>query len=151
MMQTHSFSKKPPSLGDSSFQTTHGPPHHLHWSAGSPLGWVSLSSLQADDKMPAILDRPVMGVFNTEHRQLHADRALPAEHAGVHVDWIQQEAGPKTLKCWRGRMQSSFAAPVAIGIMAIQDDHLQQLEPLHGKGRRFRVPALQVEVTRTRG
>ena len=30
--------------------------------------------------------------------------------------WFKREAGPKTLKFWMERMQSSFSAPVAIGI-----------------------------------
>ena len=65
--------------------------------------------------------------------------------------WFKREAGPKTLKCLEGADAVIIFCTGGDRHLAIQDDHLQQLEPLMAKGAGFGCLHYGVEVPKDKG
>ena len=116
------------------------------------LGWVSLSSLQADDKKIVIIAGPPShGVLQHEHKA----GCMLIEHClqgtpGVHVV-VQTGVWPEDPQVLEGADAVIIFCTGGDRHLAIQDDHLKQLEPLMAKGAGFGCLHYGVEVPKDKG
>ena len=116
------------------------------------LGWVSLSSLQADDKkIVLIAGPPSHGVLQHEHKAgcmliEHCLQGVP----GLHVV-VQTGGWPEDPQVLEGADAVIIFCTGGDRHLAIQDDHLQQLEPLMAKGAGFGCLHYGVEVPKDKG